>query len=120
MKYRTKLQIIAEILEIVREGARKTHIMYKANLSYKLLCKYLDEVLECGFVRANSDDFYEVAPKGEKFLNLFGNYKKRCEHVRKELKAVNDEKELLEQMYVGFATGGGSKKSRFSGKNSDF
>ena len=107
-KYRTKLQIIAEILEIVREGAKKTHIMYKANLSYKLLCKYLDEVLDCGLVRVSHDDAYLVAPKGEKFLQRFIDYKKLRARVNKEVSAVDKEKILLEKMY----TNSGAKSPR--------
>ncbi|MCK4478517.1 hypothetical protein KAU88_08345 [Candidatus Bathyarchaeota archaeon] len=99
-KYRSKLQIIAEILEIVRGGAKKTHIMYRANLSYKLLCKYLNEVLECGLVRVSRDDSYVVAPKGEKFLQRFIDYKKLRERVNEELSAVDKEKILLEMMYT--------------------
>ena len=70
-RYRNRLQIIAEILEIVRNGAKKTHIMYRANLSYKLVCKYLNDVVECGLARIDKADRYVVAPRGEKFLRRF-------------------------------------------------
>jgi len=36
-KYRDRLQIIADILSVVRDGAKKTHVMYQANLSFTLL-----------------------------------------------------------------------------------
>jgi len=116
-KYRNKLQIIAEILEIVRGGAKKTHIMYKANLSYKLLCKYLDEVLECGLVHVDREDCYVVAPKGEKFLRRFNAYLKRREHLKKELKIVNEEKLLLEQMYTNSATNNANRRAKLARKN---
>lgn len=107
-KYRSRLQIIAEILEIVRGGAKKTHIMYRANLSYKLLCKYLEEVLECGLVRVDrKDDCYVVAPKGEKFLKRFDAYQELRERVKEELSAVDKERSLLEQVY----TNSGAKNS---------
>jgi predicted transcriptional regulator len=110
-KYRNRLQIIAEILEIVREGAKKTHIMYKANLSYRLLCRYLNEVLDCGLVRVDrKEDCYVVAPKGEKFLEQFNSYMKRREHVKKELKLVNEKKTLLEQRFMN------SKAAKLAGK----
>lgn len=117
-KYRNKLQIIAEILEIVRDGAKKTHIMYKANLSYKLLCKYLDEVLECGLVRVDCEDSYVVAPKGKKFLQQFNRYMQRREHVKEELKNVNKEKALLEQMYMN-SRAHGSRKTSLTRKSLD-
>ena len=111
-RYRRRLQIIAEILEIVRGGARKTHIMYKANLSYKLLCKYLNEVLACGLVRVGRDERYVVAPKGEKFLQKFYLYLKRRERVHEELKAVDEEKALLEHKYMNARAKAGHTNSK--------
>ena len=99
-KYRTRLQIIAEILEIVKEGSRKTHIMYKANLSYRLLCKYLNDVLESGLARFDEEDHYIVAPRGEKFLKRFHAYRELQDQVRKDLREVDKEKVQLEQMYT--------------------
>jgi predicted transcriptional regulator len=115
-KYRSKLQIVAEILEIVKGGAKKTHIMYRANLSYKLLCKYLDEVLECGLVRVDREDSYAVAPKGEKFLQQFNTYLKRQEHVKKELRMVDEEKALLEQTFTSLRDKDSGKRGRLTGK----
>jgi len=99
-RYRTRLQIIAEILEIVRNGARKTHIMYKANLSYKLLCKYLNEVLECKLARIDDGDRYVVAPKGKKFLQSFQAYAELRERVKEDVRQVNEKRMLLEQKYT--------------------
>jgi len=110
-KYRSRLQIIAEILEIVRGGAKKTHIMYRANLSYKLLCKYLDAVLDCGLVRVDrEEDCYVVAPKGEKFLKRFDAYLELRKRVNNELSDVNKERSLLEQMYTNSQVGDPSRK----------
>ena len=45
-KRRDKLCIIAEILEIAKEGSLKTQIMYKANLSFTQLNDYLKYMLK--------------------------------------------------------------------------
>jgi predicted transcriptional regulator len=108
-KYRTKLQIIAEILETVKGGAKKTHIMYRANLSYKLLCKYLDEVLDCELVQVNSDDSYAVAPKGQEFLRKFTAYRKLRARVKGEVAKVNEKKRQLEQTYTNAGARSGGK-----------
>ena len=113
-KYRNKLQIIAEILEIVRAGAKKTHIMYGANLSYKLVCKYLNDVVECGLARIDGADSYVVAPRGVRFLEKFDDYRKLREHVKNELSAVEKEKTLLEQMYSPTAAGGSGRRTSAS------
>ncbi len=38
---RDRVRLVAAILEAARNGANKNRIMYDANLSYKLLEKYL-------------------------------------------------------------------------------
>src|SRR5512137_2511913 len=45
-KRRDKLCIIAEVLEIAKEGTLKTQIMYKANLSFAQLNDYLKFMLK--------------------------------------------------------------------------
>ena len=41
MKYRSRTDIVALILEATKDGAAKTKIMYKAFLSYSQLKDYL-------------------------------------------------------------------------------
>jgi predicted transcriptional regulator len=104
MKYRGKLQIIADILSVIRDGAKKTHVMYQANLSFTLLRRYLSEVLEAGLVIVD-DDWYRLTSRGRKFLDRFGEYSKRCDHVEEELNHVNDAKTVLESLIVGNSNG---------------
>jgi predicted transcriptional regulator len=47
---RDRLDIVAEILETAKEGAIKTHIMYKAKLSYQQLSEYIPMLVEKGFL----------------------------------------------------------------------
>jgi predicted transcriptional regulator len=97
-KYRDRLQIIAEILSIVSRGAKKTQIMYQANLSYKLLCRYLGEVLNAGLVGFDDEDCYVLTSKGKEFLDRYGEYSRHRERLRDQLNSVNNEKIVLEQM----------------------
>ena len=100
-KYRGKLQIIADILSVVREGARKTHVMYRANLSYRLLSRYLTEVLECGLVSLDKEDRYKLTRRGQNFLDRFNEYSKRCDQLEQQLNHVNGEKTVLENIIGG-------------------
>ncbi len=70
-KRRDKLSIIAEILEIAKDGALKTQIMYKANLSFAQLNDYVKFMLKTGLInkfRANGKDVYEATNKGLEFV----------------------------------------------------
>ena len=97
-KYRDRLQIIADMLSVIRGGAKKTHVMYQANLSYTLLSRYLTEVLDAGLVSVDNEDRYRLTMRGQNFLDRFNEYSKRCDHVEHELNDVNDEKTVLEDM----------------------
>jgi predicted transcriptional regulator len=70
-KRRDKISIIAEILEIAREGTLKTQIMYKANLSFAQLNDYLKFMLKTGLLKkflAKGKEVYAATEKGVDFL----------------------------------------------------
>jgi len=98
-KYRDRLQIIADILSIAGRRAKKTQIMYQANLSYKLLCRYLGEVLDAGLVNFE-EECYVLTARGKEFLNRHEEYSKRCKSLEQHLNHVNIEKTALENMCV--------------------
>jgi len=96
--YRDRLKIIADILFIASRRAKKTQIMYQANLSYRLLCRYLSEVLDAGLVSYESGDCYVLTAKGKEFLNRHEEYSKRRRSLEEHLNHVNNEKTVLERM----------------------
>ncbi len=104
--YRSKLEIVADVLGVIGEGAKKTHIMYRANLSYTLVCRYLDWVVGAGLVRAvrGSGSLYMVTAKGKKFLERYKKFSERRERLHKRIDDVEGEKAELESMC--FASGG--------------
>ena len=88
---------MADILAIVSDNARKTRIMYGANLSYKVLQKYLAEVV--GASLAEFDDGsqkYILTSKGEKFLAAYRTYYKDNETIEESLNRVLSQKKFLE------------------------
>ncbi len=50
MKYRSRTDITAQILEAANGGVTKTKIMYKAFLSYAQLKEYLTVLIENGLL----------------------------------------------------------------------
>jgi len=107
-KYRDRLQIIASILSIAGRRAKKTQIMYQANLSYKLLCRYLGEVQDAGLVCFENEEIYVLTAKGKKFLERHEEYSKRCKSLEEHLNNVNGEKAALEEMCFNARRGNNS------------
>ncbi|MCS7114163.1 MAG: winged helix-turn-helix domain-containing protein [Nitrososphaerota archaeon] len=73
-KRRDKLYIIAEILEIAKDKALKTQIMYRANLSFTQLNDYLNFMLKTKFLERfveNGKEFYKPTKKGLNFLQRY-------------------------------------------------
>ena len=97
-KYRHRLRIIADVLNIANRRARKTQIMYQANLSYKLLSRYLEDVVNAGLVMSEKKNSYRLTTKGEEFLKRFNEYHKQCKQVEERISCVNSEKARLEKM----------------------
>ena len=97
-RYRSRLQIVADVLSATKNGSKKTHIMYQANLSYKLLTFYLNKVLEAGLVRSVDGSSYEITLKGRRFLEKFYEYSQRREQLQERIEDVNDDKSFLEKM----------------------
>jgi predicted transcriptional regulator len=74
-KNRSRLEIIASVLERAQSGALKTHLMYAANLSYTMLDVYLDFLLDNGLLSADrvneKTQTFTTTQKGRKFIELF-------------------------------------------------
>jgi len=74
-KRRDRHDIIVEILKTARAGKIKTHIMYKAKLSYAQINEYLPLLVNKGFLefftvkqRRVSRKLYRTTEKGKKLL----------------------------------------------------
>jgi len=96
-RHRNRLQIIADVLRVVRGGSRKTRIMRQARLSYMLLCRYLADVVKADLVYCESKN-YLLTRKGEKFLEKFNVYSQHREHLNDHLNTVSSERMELEKM----------------------
>jgi predicted transcriptional regulator len=73
-KRRDRLYIIAEILEIAKEGTLKTQVMYRANLSFTQLNDYLKFMLKISLlnkISENDKEIYRATNKGIDFLQRY-------------------------------------------------
>ena len=73
---RNNLEITADILHIAKNGANKTHIVYGANLNFKLLDRYLHDLLKTGLVKncVGRKGIIETTEKGKNFLNYYAGF----------------------------------------------
>ena len=68
MKYRSRTEIVSNILDAANGGATKTKIMYTAFLSYNQLTKYLSVLIENNLLEYR--DGTQTFKTTEKGLNL--------------------------------------------------
>jgi len=70
---RDKLKILLEILEIAKSPVKKTHILYKANINFNQLTRYLGLLMNLEMLEEISQPYkgYRTTEKGRLMLNLF-------------------------------------------------
>ena len=78
---RSTMQVLVDVLRVIeRENKVKpTHILYKANLSHKLLKEYLNTLLQKGFIEVvieKNHTYYKITDKGRNFMIEFRKIEK--------------------------------------------
>lgn len=68
---RSRYDICADILRATLNGAKKTRVVYAANLNFNLVNRYLPRLTERGFIEATDDGYYLTTPKGAQFLKEY-------------------------------------------------
>jgi predicted transcriptional regulator len=69
---RNDLDICVEILQVARKGAKKTHIVYRANLNFKIVRKYINRLIKNGMLSlAGDSSWYVTTGQGIKFLAMY-------------------------------------------------
>jgi predicted transcriptional regulator len=102
VNHRRRVDIIADILSVATHGAKKTQIMYRANLSYKVLQNYLSEVLNSSLIKfETANKNYFLTPKGMEFLSSYHDYHKMNSRVEEKLVEISDKRKSLEELCSG-------------------
>ncbi len=100
-RHREVVEILADMLKAAGStGASKTRIMYRANLSYKLLEKYLEMTIQSGLLGFNGSG-YVLSPAGKVFLEAFESYVAQTLRVKGSLRELGVRRERLEQVIQG-------------------
>jgi len=93
-QYRDRIEITANILEIAKDGSRKTRIMYLGNLSFDLVQKYLSQLEQLNLVEvkdmSGGEKMYYITEKGERFLADFRELQKHAEIADTKKQVLED------------------------------
>jgi len=97
--YRDRLDIIADILQVASRDAKKTQIMYQANLSYKVLQRYLSEVTDASLIRFDiSSQSYLITEKGQEYLSAYKEYSRTNKSIEKRLNDFSIKRKALQDL----------------------
>ena len=98
--YRDKLDIVADILAVASRKPKKTQIMYQANLSFRVLQKYLAAISGASLICFEDEtQCYALTLKGKAFLEAYSQYSKINKHAMKIVDEVNLKKQTLEKLF---------------------
>ena len=97
-KNRNRLGIVANILTIAKNGALKTHLMYRANLSYTMLCDYLkflreNELISETYYQEEKVTIFKTTEKGNRFLESYLALKELAAPIIDQKPFVQSEKQ---------------------------
>jgi predicted transcriptional regulator len=97
VKNRDKLSLVAAVLEAASSGSRKTRIMFAANLSFKLLEKYLETAIGAGFLQVNGSN-YVLTESGREYLTKYRSFNEKYSKVQDALGNLAHERDQLAQL----------------------
>ena len=74
---RSEMEILADILRVAERGAKKSHIVYKANLNFKIVEGYLNTLRNSGLLvgPAGRENLFSTTEKGIGYVNHFETFK---------------------------------------------
>jgi predicted transcriptional regulator len=99
VNYRDRLDIIADILNVASREAKKTQIMYQANLSYKVLQRYLNEIVTASLIKfEQSRQCYQLTDKGREYLDAYKEYARLSKTLEKRLSDFSTKRKILENL----------------------
>ena len=99
VNYRDRLDIIADILNVASREAKKTQIMYQANLSYKVLQRYLSEIVTASLIRfEDNKQCYLLTGKGHEYLDAYKEYARYSKTMEKRLNDFSVKRKILENL----------------------
>jgi predicted transcriptional regulator len=74
---RSNFEISADILKVAMGGARKSHIVYKANLNFEIVKSYLKELTSSGLLQSpdQGNKLFTTTEKGIEYIKYLDGMK---------------------------------------------
>jgi len=90
-KKRTKYETLYDIFQILKatDGEKKTHIMYKANMSYFQLNNYINMLIDKELVQEKSG-LYFLTEKGLLLYDILNDYFEKKEAMEQDLTKLKE------------------------------
>ena len=74
VRKRSSEGVMADMLKVAIAGAKKTKLVYRANLNFKLVEQYLEQALKTDLVEhVEATRTYHTTKKGTKFIEAYDN-----------------------------------------------
>ena len=70
---RNDLDICADILKVTHNGAKKTQMVYKANLNFKVVKRYIKRLTDGGLLESVNGHFF-TTDKGSRFVAQYREF----------------------------------------------
>jgi predicted transcriptional regulator len=111
-KNRDRLDIVRDMLSVALAKAKKTKIMYMANLNFEQVEKYLKMLLEQELLEQDCYCFYLITRKGREFLRVYDDYVERRRRIVEQVNGTVKTRLVLESLCSNGDCNGSQKAIR--------
>ncbi|MGI0091301.1 MAG: winged helix-turn-helix domain-containing protein [Nitrososphaerales archaeon] len=102
------MEILYEIVSAAKMSARKTHLVYKSNVSFKQLDVYLSSLINAGLIEESYEQdigrVYNATSKGLNFLEIYESMTSILNSEPLKHPKVVDEEEIAEIRSLGISS----------------
>ena len=72
-KRRSDIEISADILKVAMNGAKKSHIVYRANLNFDVVKRYIKRLNDAGLINLPSIEcrLFKTTSKGMEYISQY-------------------------------------------------
>lgn len=86
MARRSGMDICHDILKVAEQGAKKTRLVYQANLNFRIVKKYLNLLLERGLIE-HKNGHYFTTDEGSYWMTNYSNVVAPMKDIMSQLEA---------------------------------